>query len=221
MPYPDFTIYALHLLFWLVFVVGRLASKAARPAAVSTASSTSAGKPTKTAETSGSTGPAEPSATATDRIAPFSRALVVLHAFAFAVMYLGIGSAVFSGRIATASTAGRWVGGAIIVVGAALAAWALAHFESWRLRAKLDAGHKLATGGPFRLMRHPIYSAFDLLALGSAIWVSGPAMWIAFVLMVVVSDLRGRAEERLLHQAFGSTYDDYCARTRRFVPFLY
>jgi protein-S-isoprenylcysteine O-methyltransferase Ste14 len=206
MPYPDFTIYLLHLLFWLVFMVARFASKGRRRASVTTPP---AARPIATI------------AVAPDRVAPYSRVLVIVHGFAFAVMYFGIGNAVSSGAIAGASTAERSIGAAIIVAGAALAAWALAHFESWRLRAKLDEGHKLATDGPFRLMRHPIYSALNLLALGSAIWVSGPAMWIAFALMMVGGDLRGRAEERLLKKAFGSTYDAYCARTRRFVPFLY
>ncbi len=49
--------------------------------------------------------------------------------------------------------------------------WALDYFRSWRFRAKLDEGHQLATGGPFRLLRHPIYMGLNLLALGSAFWV--------------------------------------------------
>lgn len=80
---------------------------------------------------------------------------------------------------------------------------------------------ELATGGPFRLMRHPIYMGLNLLALGSAIWVPTPTVWVAFALMVTGSDLRGRAEERLLEQAFGRVYREYCARIRRFIPGVY
>ena len=52
-------------------------------------------------------------------------------------------------------------------------------FRSWRFRATLDKGHQLATGGPFSLLRHPIYMGLNLLALGRAIWVPTLTLWIA------------------------------------------
>ena len=79
----------------------------------------------------------------------------------------------------------------------------------------MDADHALA------LVHHPIHAGLNLLALGSAIWVPTPTLWIAVGLMVIGSDLRGRAEERLLASAFGQRYRDYCHRTRRFVPGIY
>lgn len=39
--------------------------------------------------------------------------------------------------------------------------------------------------------------------------------------MVIGSDLRGRAEERILTEAFGAQYQDYIKRTRRFLPGIY
>jgi protein-S-isoprenylcysteine O-methyltransferase Ste14 len=95
------------------------------------------------------------------------------------------------------------------------------HFRSWRFRAALDEGHQLTTGGSFRLIRHPIYMGLDLLALGSAIWVPTAALWAAFLLMAIGSDLRGRAEERILDDTFGDVYRTYCRQTKRFVPGLY
>jgi protein-S-isoprenylcysteine O-methyltransferase Ste14 len=61
----------------------------------------------------------------------------------------------------------------------------------------------------------------NLLALGSALWVPTAFVWGAFVLMAVGSDLRARAEETLLRQAFEPSYGEYCAHTRRFVPGIY
>jgi protein-S-isoprenylcysteine O-methyltransferase Ste14 len=136
-------------------------------------------------------------------------------------MYFGIGYAVLGGRVPFWFAGQRIVGAGVIVIGAALVAWAVLHFRSWRFRAALSEGHQLATGGPFGLLRHPIYMGLDLLALGSAIWVPTPVLWIAFVLMAIGSDLRGRAEERILDEAFGDSYRDYCRRTRRFVPYVY
>ena len=99
--------------------------------------------------------------------------------------------------------------------------WAMAHFRSWRFRAKLDQGHQLATQGPFKLLRNPIYMGLNLLALGTAFWVPTTIVWIGFVLMVLGSDLRARSEASILKKAFGPTYTDYAARTCRFVPGVY
>jgi protein-S-isoprenylcysteine O-methyltransferase Ste14 len=136
-------------------------------------------------------------------------------------MYFGMGNAIIPNRVPHCFPGHRFVGAAIIVAGAALMNWALVYFRSWRFRAKLDAGHQLATGGPFRSMRHPIYMGLNLLAIGSAIWVPTPTLWVAVVLMLIGSDLRARAEERVLLTAFGDAYREYCAGTRRFVPGVY
>jgi protein-S-isoprenylcysteine O-methyltransferase Ste14 len=61
----------------------------------------------------------------------------------------------------------------------------------------------------------------NLLALGTAIWVPTTLVWAGFILMAVGSDLRARAEEPLLVGAFGHTYREYMARTRRFIPGVY
>ncbi len=156
-----------------------------------------------------------------ENTAPFSRAILAFHALAFGLMYLGIGLAVIPGRVPNWFPGQRVAGTLVIAAGAALVVSALVYFRSWRFRAALDQSHQLATGGPFRILRHPIYMGLNLLALGTAIWVPTPIVWSAFVLMVIGSDLRARAEETLLEQAFGPSYSEYCARTRRFVPGIY
>ena len=136
-------------------------------------------------------------------------------------MYFGIGYAVIPGRVPNWFPGQRVAGTLVIAGGAALMVWALVYFRSWRFRAAVEKGHELATGGPFRILRHPIYMGLNLLALGSALWVPTAIVWAAFVLMAIGSDLRARAEEILLKQAFDPAYGEYCARTRRFVPGIY
>jgi len=156
-----------------------------------------------------------------ENTARFSRTLLAFHALAFGVMYFGIGWAVIPGRVPNWFPGQRVAGTLVIAGGAVLMVWALVYFRSWRFRATLDKGHELATGGPFRILRHPIYMGLNLLALGTALWVPTAIVWAAFVLMAIGSDLRARAEETLLRQAFDSSYREYCARTRRFVPGIY
>jgi len=197
----DFVIYTMHSLFWLAFVVTRAIFRrrdrndggAVEPQPVS---------PQETA-------------------APLSRTLVGFHAIAFALMYAGIGIAVIPHRVPTWFAGQRFAGSLVIAGGAVLVVSALLYFRSWRLRAAVDSRHQLATGGPFRLLRHPIYMGLNLLALGSALWVPTAIVWAAFVLMAIGSDLRARAEETLLTQVFGSSYREYTARTRRFIPGIY
>ena len=197
----DFQIYTVHWMFWGAFGFTRVILRSRDR------------KDSRAADAV----PISPKA----NIAPFSRALLAFHALAFAVMYFGIGYAVILGRVPNWFPGQRLAGTLVIAGGAALMVWALVYFRSWRFRAALDESHELATGGPFRILRHPIYMGLNLLALGSALWVPTPIVWAAFVLMVIGSDLRARAEETLLRQAFDSSYREYCARTRRFVPGIY
>ncbi len=171
----------------------------------------------------GAASPDAAPATGSPATARFSRAVLAVHFVAFGVMYMGIGAAVFGrqARVLEWLPGQRIVATLIIAAGAWMMCWSLLHFRSWRFRAALEAGHELATGGPYALVRHPIYLGLDLLALGSAVWIPNLFTGLGVVLMVLGSDLRGRAEEKVLVQAFGDRYREYCARTKRFLPGIY
>ena len=192
----DLAIYVVHVLFWGSFGVTRMIVR-----------DRSAPSPA----------PAAPET----KTAPFSRALLALHMVAFGAMYFALGQAVIPGLVPVWFPGQQIAGTLVIAIGAWLMCWSLVYFRSWRFRAKLDEGHELATGGPFRWVRHPIYLGLVLLALGTAIWVPTALAWISVGLMFLGSDLRGRAEERLLTESFGDAYRTYCARTKRFLPGIY
>jgi protein-S-isoprenylcysteine O-methyltransferase Ste14 len=197
---PDLAIYGVHALYWASFgvthwILGRLDRAAAAPPDTAKAAS---------AET-----------------APHSRALVAFHAVGFGLLYFGLGNAVIPNRVPHRFPLQWLAGAAVIALGAFLMCWALVWFRSWRFRAKVESGHELATGGPFALVRHPIYMGLNLLGIGSALWVPTATVAVAALLLVVGSDLRARAEETLLSRVFGERYRAYCARTRRFVPGVY
>lgn len=78
--------------------------------------------------------------------------------------------------------------------------------------------HVLVTSGPFRLVRHPGYSAILALWLGAAL---GTLNWLLLVLwlpLVAILFTVTRHEERLLRAKFGATHDAYTARAGRFIP---
>jgi protein-S-isoprenylcysteine O-methyltransferase Ste14 len=182
----------LHLLFWAPFVVrGRL----------------------DRATGAAPTGPAVAAA-------PAAKALVGLHSVGIGVMYFGAFWGSFASQPESFPLA-RVLGAAVIVGGTALSAWTLVVFRSWRLTAELTAGHQLCTEGPFRTVRHPIYTSLVLLALGTALLVTNTATLLAIPVVFVTGDVRARAEERLLKSTFGVRYSELMTRTARFVPGVY
>jgi protein-S-isoprenylcysteine O-methyltransferase Ste14 len=191
-------VYALHLAFWAPFVIrGRIDRAAGR----------------------GTPGPAA-------HRAPGATGWLALHTAAVVVMYLGIGLGLFAGgRRTLGSPAAAWAASSLgvlaILAATALVAWTMLVFRSWRLRAELDDEHELCTSGPFRWVRHPIYTAMLALAVGSVALVPTALTAAAVVLMAVSGDLRARAEERILLGAFGERYRGYAEGTRRFVPGVY
>lgn len=115
----------------------------------------------------------------------------------------------------------RGAGAACMLAAVGLAAWAVAVFRSWRVRAGVAADHELATGGPFAFVRHPIYLTGHLFALGAFLWAPTRPTLVAAALVALFGDLRARAEERVMAAAFGEAYQSYAAGVRRFVPGVY
>ncbi len=193
-------VYVFHLGFFAVFLL-RLAGPRAGPESLAAA-------------------PTPGASLAAD---PHAGRLLGLHAAAFFVLYFGLGRTLFTrGRAAPLLFAPPPLAGAVlIVVGAALLAWTLLVFRSWRLLARIEQGHQLCTSGAFRLVRHPIYLSLDLLALGTFLWVPGPIVLVGAILVAVGGDLRARTEERLLVAVFGDEYRDYQRRVPRTIPGLY
>ncbi len=94
--------------------------------------------------------------------------------------------------------------------------------KEWSLTARLLEGHKLATSGPYALVRHPIYTGMlgMLVATGLAIshWA---ALLVALLVFFVGTTIRVRSEERLLREAFGQQFENYARNVRAIVPGLY
>jgi protein-S-isoprenylcysteine O-methyltransferase Ste14 len=117
---------------------------------------------------------------------------------------------------------------AVITVGIAfLSVWIImsavrALGKEWSVTARLVEGHELATRGPYRFVRHPIYTGMlgMLLATGLAIshWFS---LLAAVVIFFIGTIIRVRSEERLLREQFGAQFDDYARRVAAMLPGVY
>ncbi len=90
---------------------------------------------------------------------------------------------------------------------------------NWSIVARTRGDHQLVTGGPFALVRNPIYLAMLLFLLSVAAATDhAPALPIALPLFALGTWVRVRSEERLLRAEFGTAYDAYAARVKRIIP---
>lgn len=113
----------------------------------------------------------------------------------------------------------------LVALAAALALFRLTHKalgQMWSVSLQLKRDHRLVTTGIYRRIRHPMYSAFWLMAVAQALllpnWVAGPAGLIGFGFLFFS---RVWSEEQLMEAAFGDEYRAYVARTKRVIPFVY
>lgn len=146
---------------------------------------------------------------------------VWLHALACGMQYSSMGIALYAGAVWELFPGQQVVGAVLILLATALATWVMVVFRTWRIKAELAEGHELCTEGPFRLVRHPIYTAMWLQSIGTAVWLPNPVALAAVVAMFIAGDLRARSEEKLLLRVFGEPYRALLGRTKRFVPGLY
>jgi protein-S-isoprenylcysteine O-methyltransferase Ste14 len=90
---------------------------------------------------------------------------------------------------------------------------------NWSITLEVREHHTLVTSGVYRRIRHPMYAALLLYAVGQALvlpnWVAGPSYLAAMVPLVAC---RLRPEERLMKETFGADYDAYVTRTKRLIP---
>jgi protein-S-isoprenylcysteine O-methyltransferase Ste14 len=116
----------------------------------------------------------------------------------------------------------RWLGAGLFAGGALLVYWTNhslgANFSSTLI---LRDGHELIDRGPYRWVRHPMYTSFLVMGIGmlllSANWVVGGGLVIFIPLLMLVRTPR---EERMLLGRFGDDYRAYMARTGRYLPRL-
>ena len=144
---------------------------------------------------------------------------LVLHGTGLLLLWAGVAVALVDGQVARRPTVRGFVGATLLLFAVALMGRSMAALRSWRLLPKIDADHQLCTTGPYAFVRHPMYLALDVLAVGSAVWVPTVPVVTGALLLIVGGELRARLEEQALAQAFGERYRDYAKRVPRRVLF--
>ena len=110
-----------------------------------------------------------------------------------------------------------WIGLALQSASVVLAVWARYHLAAqWSGEITIKVDHLLVQTGPYRLIRHPIYTALLGMLLGNALVCGRVLAFAGFVIAILAYVRKVRLEERSLLYAFGPAYEGFNTRQ---VPF--
>lgn len=146
----------------------------------------------------------------------------VITALGFALMFwVNVGVGALDVRWLPQFDAPEIAGIAIIIAGLAFAVWARLHLKSnWSGVVTVKQDHQLIRSGPYRWVRHPIYSGMILAMAGTAV-ENGRLRGILGVLLVFIGFwIKSRKEEQFMRQTFGEQYEVYCQSTGALIPRL-
>ncbi len=110
---------------------------------------------------------------------------------------------------------------AIPLLGAGLWLFCYSHSRIgryWSIRIRLKTAHRLVTDGPYRIVRHPLYSALFLGYLGTLLAMQSWLLTVWFPVFVASYLLFASEEECVMERAFGEAYRAYRRRTGMFLP---
>ena len=150
---------------------------------------------------------------------------MVLFSIELNLVLLWILAKVLVGRDAAIAPVGAevavaWEGAVVAWAGALFAIWAKGKLGRWFTASfGIKTDHELVTSGPYRVVRHPIYTGLLLLGIGLGVafdsWLT-----VGFSLLFAIPfALHAAIEEQMLAAHFGDAWRAYALRTPRIVPF--
>ena len=115
----------------------------------------------------------------------------------------------------------RWAGVPLLVAGAALVMWTFRSLgKNLTDTVVTRTAHTLVVHGPYRWIRHPLYSSAALLIAALSLMAANWFLLTIGVAVLCVIIMRTRTEEQNLVARFGDSYQKYMDRTGRFMPRL-
>ncbi|MFX0168294.1 MAG: isoprenylcysteine carboxylmethyltransferase family protein [Candidatus Hodarchaeota archaeon] len=115
----------------------------------------------------------------------------------------------------------RWTGVTIGLVSIPFIGWI--HWVLGRAFSKsltIQEGHQLVTTGPYRRIRHPMYTVFIVYFLSLFLISTNLFLLITWILMIITFIVRIPKEEQMLLDQFGEAYREYMKKTGRLLPRL-
>jgi len=115
----------------------------------------------------------------------------------------------------------RWTGVGLALIAGSLLVWMFRTLgRNLTDTVVTRKQHTLVTNGPYRWVRHPLYSSAALAIIGNSLIAANWFIFVAGCLALLMLVIRTRKEEQNLIAKFGDDYRNYMQRTGRFVPRL-
>jgi protein-S-isoprenylcysteine O-methyltransferase Ste14 len=108
----------------------------------------------------------------------------------------------------------------VIGAGLGIATLAFNKIGNFNILPEIKSGASLITGGPYRYIRHPMYTALVVMMAGIALYNAHIVNYLGLLLVAVAVFLKAGKEERYLQMRFPQ-YAAYALNTRRFLPYIY
>lgn len=114
----------------------------------------------------------------------------------------------------------RWFGAGLGFLSVPFLVWV--HYvldKGWSVTLKLQTDHKLVTSGPYRRIRHPMYTVLIVYMLSWVLVSANLLFLVYYVLAILLIIVRIPKEERMMLEKFGEEYHIYMKRTGRLLPY--
>jgi protein-S-isoprenylcysteine O-methyltransferase Ste14 len=150
------------------------------------------------------------------------RLYAILANLGFALLFVSVYHFKPTPRLWTAPPAARWSLAGVAAAGLAFCWWARLHLgPNWSWEVTRKHAHEIVDTGPYRLVRHPIYTGLILSAAATgALFARAPSI-VAVALIVAGLAIKARLEERFLSAELGeAAYGGYRRRTGMLLPRL-
>jgi protein-S-isoprenylcysteine O-methyltransferase Ste14 len=108
----------------------------------------------------------------------------------------------------------------VVFLGFGMIGYIISHFylrRNWSVSASIKEGHKLIKRGPYRLVRHPMYSSMTLTVFGSGFLIANYLIILFTIVVFMIYYIRARNEEALLRKEFPE-YNEYVRSTKMLLP---
>jgi len=150
---------------------------------------------------------------------PWSRGLRIRALLIVAVIVL-VRVGALRGHATTSEPWRAALGLCLFALGLGFAIWARLHIgRNWGTPMTQKDDPELVTSGPYRLVRHPIYSGILVAGVGTAIGLSW--LWLIVVALAgIYFGYSATVEERYMAQRFPDAYPAYRRSSKMFLPFL-
>jgi len=114
------------------------------------------------------------------------------------------------------------LGVVITAAGVGFAIWARVYLGgNWSGTVTVKVGHQLVRSGPYRWVRHPIYTGMILAMAGTVLERRQVRGFVAVLLLYAGFKIKSRIEEQVMQATFGPEYADYSRTTGAIVPKLW